>query len=264
MKKSFVKMMIVLFAAVILAVSPFNRTLAEDFTSQTMRLLHYEGDIVIEDANGKSRFVMENVRFKSGEAMATGENSLASVGMDDTKIVTLDQNTRVEFFKDGSQMLLKLIKGTILVDVREKLDENETLDVEISTMTVGIRGTVVKMTKEVIDGITFIKVTLLEGRCGISYTDENGKKKTVTVKAGYTAIFTYLDKDDKRAYSVEVRKTNDTDLEGFVNELMEKDPELKKRVLAARGQLEDENGENQPVGSPVFAPTTPPTESTTP
>ena len=100
--------LVVLFIAMILALAPLSGMLAEDYTAQTMRLLRYEGEVEIQDPNGKPRFVMENVRFKSGEAMRTGANSIASVGMDDAKIVSLDQNTRVEFFKDGGQMRLKL------------------------------------------------------------------------------------------------------------------------------------------------------------
>ena len=37
--------------------------LADSYTSTTMRLLHYEGTVEIEDASGKPRAVMENARF---------------------------------------------------------------------------------------------------------------------------------------------------------------------------------------------------------
>ena len=62
----------------------------ESYDASTMRLVRYEGDVVIEDVSGNPRFVMENVRFNSGEAMKTGENSSASVSLDATKILTLD------------------------------------------------------------------------------------------------------------------------------------------------------------------------------
>ena len=67
---------------------------AENYSASMMRLLRYEGNVEIEDANGTPRFVMENARFSSGEAMRTGEASLASVGLDDSKIVTLDEKSR--------------------------------------------------------------------------------------------------------------------------------------------------------------------------
>ena len=71
----------------------------------------------ILDANGKPRFVMENARFKSGEAMRTGEASTASVSLDATKIVTMDQQSLLEFIKQGNHMLLTLKEGTLLLDV---------------------------------------------------------------------------------------------------------------------------------------------------
>ena len=55
---------------------------AENDTAGTMRLLRYEGSVEIFDPEGVPRFVLENVRFASGEAMQTGEDGLASIGLD--------------------------------------------------------------------------------------------------------------------------------------------------------------------------------------
>ena len=258
MHTSLGKKLVVLFVTFLLAVSPLSGVLAEEYAAQTMRLLRYEGDIVIEDTKGNPRFVMENVRFKSGEAVSTGEKSTVSVSLDDTKIVSLDQNTRVEFFKNGSQLRLKLTAGAILLDVRKKLDENESLDVETSTMTVGITGTVIKIDQQEmdIDGLYVCKVTLLEGTSTIEYTDEYGNKVSVTLSAGYTAVLTDLDGDGVLDSQPEVRRTEEADTEGFVEELIAQDPELRWRVEAVREQQNAGNGGNQPVGSPVSAPTT--------
>ena len=118
---------------------------AESYDAGTMRLLRYEGDVVIEDVNGDPRFVMENVRFASGEAMFTGTGALASVGLDDDKAVTLDENSRVQFLKGNNQIRMTLTDGTLFLDVQKKLDENEEVDIETSTMVVGIRGTIVAL-----------------------------------------------------------------------------------------------------------------------
>ena len=116
---------------------------AADYTATTMRLLHHEGSVEIEDASGKPRTVMDNARFSSGEAMRTGEESSASVGLDAAKIVTLDSLSRVEFSKQADSMKMNLTEGTLLLDVRKKLRDEETLDIQTSTMAVGIRGTIV-------------------------------------------------------------------------------------------------------------------------
>ena len=117
--------------------------MAETYTATTMRLLHYEGTVEIVDSSGKSSLVMENIRFNSGDSLQTGAASSASVGMDSTKIVTLDENTKVEFTKESNAMKLALSAGSFFLDVSEKLKDNESLDIKTSTMTVGIRGTIV-------------------------------------------------------------------------------------------------------------------------
>ena len=118
-------------------------TAEESYDASTMRLLRYDGDVQILDVTGVPRFVLENVRFDSGEALLTGEAATASVSMDDTKIVTLDESTRVEFLKEGEHMRLNLTEGQVFVDVSEKLDENASFDIQTTTLTVGIRGTLI-------------------------------------------------------------------------------------------------------------------------
>ena len=98
MKTSFCKrlfnLLFVLVFTLLLAVS----VMAESYTATTMRLLRYEGSVEIVDESGKSSLVMENIRFNSGQSLHTGTASSASVGMDSTKIVTLDENTKVKFY----------------------------------------------------------------------------------------------------------------------------------------------------------------------
>ena len=121
MSTRFVKYL--LLTVTLLSLVAMGLAAAESYDAFIMRLLRYDGDVAIEDASGQDRFVMENVRFNSGEAMRTGENSSASVSLDASKILTLDQNSRVEFLSDGDRMEITLTKGTLFLDVSEKLDE---------------------------------------------------------------------------------------------------------------------------------------------
>ena len=142
--RSFSRMRVILFLAMILTLV-FGAAAGEEYDSNTMRLLRHEGTVEILNPEGEPRFVLENVRFESGETLQTGEDGTASVGLDDTKIVTLDTLSRVEFLQEDAHMHLTLSEGTLFLDVQKKLDENETLDIETSTMVVGIRGTVVAL-----------------------------------------------------------------------------------------------------------------------
>lgn len=95
--------------------------LAEDYTANTMRLLDYEGTVEIERPEGTTPADMKNVRMESGEAIVTGDGSRASIGLDDSKVITLDENSRAEFTKGSGKLELKLTKGQLLLMCRKSL-----------------------------------------------------------------------------------------------------------------------------------------------
>ena len=93
------------------AVSSF----AESYTGDVLRLLRFDGDVAISDAQGNDRFVMENVRFSSGETLKTGTSSAASVSLDTDRIVSLDEETTVAFQQQGSHMEMHLEQGELFL-----------------------------------------------------------------------------------------------------------------------------------------------------
>ena len=106
----------------------------------TMKLLRMEGEITLEE-NGKNKTVKENLRLKSGNALSTGAKSLVSVGLDETKIVTLNEESRAEFTQKGKDLDLYLSKGELYFEVTEKLEADASFEIATDDMVVGIRGT---------------------------------------------------------------------------------------------------------------------------
>ena len=209
---------------------------AESYSAQSMRLLRYDGDVIIEDASGEPRFVTENVRFASGEAMRTGEDSHASVGLDDTKIVTLDAESRAEFLKQGNSVHMNLTEGSIFLDVQEKLDENETFDIQTSTMTVGIRGTIVFVSVDTeADGAPGATTTLgvLEGAAQVNYQDADGTRRLLEVPAGQKAVT----QATKEHSALEISALEMTDLSQFVSGQIQEDPVVAERVAPVLEQI---------------------------
>ena len=201
---------------------------ADSYTASTMRLLHYEGQVEIRDVNDEPRFLLENARVASGESMLTGKESFASVGLDDNRVVTLDQESRVAFSQEEQRMKLNLEEGTLFLDVQDKLDENESFDIETATMTVGIRGTIVFVTAEK-DGengeSAETRLGVLEGEARITYADGSGNKRSLEVKAGETAAVTATESSH--------RQRSAADVPAFVVEQVEKDSQVRERVTAA-------------------------------
>ena len=151
------------------AVSAF----AESYTGDVLRLLRFDGDVAISDAQGNDRFVMENVRFSSGETLKTGTSSAASVSLDTDRIVSLDEETTVAFQQQGSHMEMHLEQGELFLDVSSKLDENESLDIHTTTLTVGIRGTIVAVSAHPDEsGKQVSCLMVLEGTAQASFGDQ--------------------------------------------------------------------------------------------
>ena len=254
-KNEFIHRYSALAMIVILMLNVCSASFAESYSANVMRLLNYEGEVYLLDADGNARFLMENVRFNSGESLSTGAKAMASVGLDAMKILTLDSMTQVTFTKENSHMTLTLGSGRLLLDVQEKLDENETLDIQTSTMTVGIRGTVVYLNsfdgseeeinrallesnesfRELLNRTLptgysgdFSQLVVLEGTAVANYQDENGQPRSVEVHAGEK--ITVMNNQRQEAA---VSKATSNDLGADMVEFIKNDPTLSEKVEEA-------------------------------
>ena len=173
MTKPNVKRLLIFAVAWIFAALACAGALAESYTATSMRLLRYEGTVEIEDESGNPRFIMENARFAS-------------------KILTMDADSRVEFVKQSNALKLTLTEGSLFLDVQEKLDANETLEIQTSTMLVGIRGTIVFLNDqpagEVGGSTTRTTLQVLEGTAQVTYEDQSGQRRSIPVPAGSQAV----------------------------------------------------------------------------
>ena len=203
------------------------------YLANTMRLLRVEGTVNIENGDGGTKPVIDNIRFQSGDALNTGADGLASVGLDDSKIVTLQNDSRAEFTKSGKRLELKLTKGALFFNVTEKLSEDETFEIKTSTMTAGIRGT---------SGYVYYDD---DGRDSLIITDgvvivtainpETGETKYAEVRGGQKiTVYLYSDRtQDSVEFSITDVKEND--LPEFPLQRISENEELINRVCEFTG-----------------------------
>ncbi len=203
------------------------------YQANTMRLLRVEGTVNIESGNGGTKPVLDNIRFQSGDALNTGADGLASVGLDDSKIVTLQNDSRAEFSKSGKRLELKLTKGALFFNVTEKLNDDETFEIKTSTMTAGIRGT---------SGYVYYDD---EGRDSLVITDgvvivtainpETGEKKYAEVRGGQNiTVYLYSDRTQD-SVEFEITDVSENDLPAFPLQMLAENDELMNRVCAFTG-----------------------------
>ena len=221
-------------------------------TATTMRILRLEGEVTLED-NGKPKPVKENLRLASGNALSTAVQSLVSIGLDDTKIVTLNERSRAEFNQSGRKLDLKLTEGSLYFEVSEPLTDEETFDIRTSTMVVGIRGTSGLVSVEgdheslvVTDGMVHV----------IGTNPVTGEVKEIDVRAGQR-IIVYL-YNDRSVDSIEfyLEEVTEHDMPEFVLQYLRDNLVLLDKVVRETGwdrewilgiKKEDALSENTPV-----------------
>ena len=259
------------------------------YLATTMRLLRVEGTVNIEDGRGGSKPVTNNIRFQSGDALSTGADGLASVGLDDTKIITLQNDSRAEFQKQGKRLELKLTKGAVFFNVTEKLKADETFEIKTSTMTAGIRGTSGMIYFDTADGGRE-SIVVTDGVVEISATNPvTGETKTARVEGGKKIkVYLYNDKSED-SVAFEEEAVTEENIDDFALKNIAENDELLTRVAAYTGwdkdklkkaikDLEAENTQDpsetptpvpaeettEEVNSPTPTPVTSPTDSVTP
>ena len=245
------------------------------YLATTMRLLRVEGTVNIEDANGGSKPVIDNIRFQSGDALNTGADGIASVGLDDTKIITLQNNSRAEFSKKRKQLELKLTQGSLFFEVTQHLKDDETFEIKTSTMTAGIRGTSGYV---FCDEAGFWSLALTDGVVSITATNpKTGETKTAEVHGGQLLkVYTFDREVDSVDFTLENYQPNELPsdvLAGLKNNdaLVDKicadtgwDKDRFKALIdkAAEGMLPKSTP--TPVSTPADTPTTTPKTTSTP
>ena len=127
-------------------------------SATTMRLLRIEGEVSLE-SGGKTKKIVDNLRLARGDIVSTKSNSLASIALDDSKAVTLQEQSSAEFKQKGKKLELNLTAGSLFFEVSKKLKDDESFEIRTSSMMVGIRGT---------SGYVYVQK---DGKDGILLTD---------------------------------------------------------------------------------------------
>lgn len=113
----------------------------ESADASTMRLARAEGSVFLKDESGTALSYRENMRLYSGNTVATEADSRAGISLDETKIVTLDEQSAASLHQNGKKLRVKLDNGAMYFSVSKPLASDEQFDIETSTMVLGIRGT---------------------------------------------------------------------------------------------------------------------------
>ena len=197
----------------------------------TMRILRLEGTVSMQE-NGALKTIKENLRLKSGNVLDTSTDSLVSIGLDDAKIVTLDELSRAEFNQQGKYLNLDLTKGSLFFEVDKPLADDESFEIATSTMVVGIRGTSGWVS---VDGENE-SLIISDGHVHVIGTNPvTGEVKEVDVSAGQRLVVYLYNDRTVDSIMFELEDITERDLPKFVINILRNKISLLDRVVAATG-----------------------------
>ena len=226
--------LILILCAVLALAALIGALAAGRYIGSTARLLQMKGTVFLSSAEGRETAPAENMRFRSGNALRTESSSLASVGLDESKIITMNENSRAEFLKRGKKIQLHLTEGRLFFQVSRKLAHNESFDIRTSTMVVGIRGTSGYVSVDE-DGHERVYVT--DGTVHITGTNPaTGEVREIDISAGErVTVYLFNDKDrDSIVFFVEEVGGEDT-LPCLIPVSLSEDEVLREKVCAVTG-----------------------------
>lgn len=186
-------------------------------TAATMHLVRAEGAVSVNDTDGASVALIENLGLYSGYGVATQAASYGWIDLDEAKLAKMDEDSEVEIVKRDKLLELCVQSGGLFFNVTEPLAEDETMNIRTSTMLVGIRGTCGWV---YVEDDSLMHVYLLRGKveCSVLGGDSNALASEM-LTAGQVARMTL----SEGTASIVVEDFSEQDIPAFVMTEIEED-----------------------------------------
>ncbi|MBQ3921243.1 MAG: FecR domain-containing protein, partial [Firmicutes bacterium] len=113
--------------------------------ASTITLEKFTGTVKISNASGKSVTARTGMRLYSGYSISTETNSNAYISLDSTKALMLESASEIKLKKSGNKIDIMLENGTVVTDISESLENDESMDIHTTNTVTGIRGTGVEV-----------------------------------------------------------------------------------------------------------------------
>ena len=220
--------------------------LPKDETYRSIKVFKIEGTVEVS-RNSEVFEAYEQMMLKNNDEVSVGENESLILKLDSDKYICLDENTKIKLIsseKDSSKTVIELKEGKIIGEVKEKLKDGETFEVETPNSVMAIRGTTFsvevdeeteeyEVTYQVVDGV--IEVLVFDQTTGstkvnsVSIESEECAKVSVD-KSAYIDSDSLKDLKDQ-ALTGEIPVNEYDSVDNYINSSDE--------VVVEKGEYED-------------------------
>lgn len=219
----------ILIIGIIIGLIIFRNTI----TAVTMRIQRLVGSVNLY-ADGQEQTLREQMRLGAGQTITTGSQSLIMVSLDETKLLTMEENSSADIKTKGRKLEFDLTEGNLFFNVTEKLGANESFDVNTTTMVCGIRGTSAFVGK---DETKHEMLMVTDGTVHVTAKNPVTLEETEADVSSGQMVTIYLDEEAEgnATVSLRMRTFREEDLPAFVLDSMAKSTPLMEKVTGATG-----------------------------
>ena len=220
--------LVVVVAAVLAAAVPVTFYAAEAIGSR-IEIEKIDGTAYIVKASGKKSEARPGIKLSAKESLQTPMGSYAFLGIDDDKVIKVDELSQINIVKKNNKLSVNIEEGSIMFEVKGKIPKTCEMDLNASTMAMSIRGTAgVIGLRRIGDNIVSV-AELVDGRVDMNYRDIAGKGRSFTLWGGESSL--HKDGSD----TVERDLIDITEFPGFAAVELEGNPDLCKNMLEKSG-----------------------------
>lgn len=207
--------------------------LASQTAANMLRLVAVEGEVGLSTQNGKDVPVFADMKLHNGYRLTTALASYAYISLDDTKVIKLDSLSEAEIRKQGNDLEILLISGSLFFNVTAPLRADENLNIRTSTTVTGIRGTsgVVRVVSST-DQIYIDEIQIWEGSSAVKNENPvNGRVENTRVTTGESVISS-ISRELMATQPASITKTmfDRTRMAGYAAVEIGRDPEFKDKL----------------------------------
>ena len=196
------KIVLPVVAIVIVAIIAAVLLLGNDEGYRSIQVYQVNGEVTLERENIGVMDAYENLNLISGDALETFIESFSRLKLDDDKYVLVEQDSKIEIYatgdKENSKTDIRLDKGSITVEVENKLNDDSSFEVTTPNSVMAIRGTVFRITVDADEnGDPITRIAIFEGAVTVQKKAEDGTLSEETrIESGKEAII-YKDNNEE-------------------------------------------------------------------
>lgn len=180
----------VLCIAILLMVVAIIYVVGGEETYRSVQVQKLTGKTAVSRKDNSDLDAYYGMKLQSGDDVEVMQDSNMVMKLDQDKYVYAEANTKFHLEtsgkEDSGKLLIKLEEGSVLVEIQEKLAENESFEVETPNSVLAVRGTVFYVAMTVNEaGEAVTQVSVFDGEVEVG----NGEDKTTySIAPGMQAV----------------------------------------------------------------------------